>query len=932
MSDTKINLNQIQQNGASTGQFVQFNGTDWLASSSAIDNNFFIVDNSDNTKKAAFQVGSISASTTRTFTFPDVTGILALTTGTGGTNRITYWNDNDTITSSSTLLTNGTNVAINASITTSYLLKLKQTTTGDGIFVERSSDTRGVAMYNDGTATFESVGGGNLLFKSGASTTMTFSTAGGGGQISQLAFIPTASVTSVFSNSNMLNINGTYAPTTSGGSFHGVIIGVNINQTGAADQLTSGLYINPTLTAVVSAGFKGVHYGPSTQTFLYQPSGTSVASHLIGNLGVGTGTTSPSAKIDIVGNGSTSATYGLKVQNSTGTNNALIVRDDGRVGILTTSPNTALEVAGTVRITSSTGTPTAVVGRNASGDISNLTLGAGLTISGGQLNTTGSASAAGTDYNVQYYSAGNLGASSTFTFDPTNIRLGIGISTGMVATLQLRGTVSGSTVFLAENDAGGDLFSIADTGVVKFGGAEKPLLYPVATNTGSVDVTSTGLALDSILDGTSGTSAFSFRHSTNTITSGAFFGINYDQAFSPTSGTATFVMLYLGGTINQTGGANGIIRGIQISPTLTAAADYRALEISNTSGKGLWQTSTTPTNLLGGNTGFGTRTSPTYPIDVGSTGGIRIPVGTTAERPTTATGVLRYNTSLTALEVYSGSTWQSMGTGTVTTSGSPASGEVAYFSGASAITSASNFQFNGSQVGIGGAPNASYSLYTTSAIRSGGALQSSGTGSPTSSLGSSSVRLQNTTPSTGDLYYLGSTDTGTFTLSSGNASTIMTITTGGNIQTTYLLRIGSVSGITPTTVIGRDANGDVGSVGVGTGLALSSGTLSANQQLSINTQTGTTYTLVLSDAGKLVTLSNASAITLTIPLNSSVAYPTGTIIDIAQLGAGQVTVSPTGGVTLGSADSKTKLRVQYSSGTLIKTGTDTWLLVGDIST
>lgn len=932
MADTKIRLNQIQEDGASTGQFIQFNGTDWLASSSVIDNNFFIVDNTDNTKKAAFQISGITSATTRTFTFPDVTGILALTTGTGGTNRITYWSDNDTITSASTLLTNGTNVAINTSISTSYLLKAKQTTTTDGILVERSSDTRGIALYNDGTATIESIGSGNLLLKSAASTTMTFSTGGSSGQVSQFSFLPTSSVTSTSSNSNMLNVAGTYAPTTAGGSFHSLIVGTTINQTGLADQLTSGLFINPTLTSVAAAGFKGIHYGPSTQTFLYQPSGTSVINHLVGNLGVGTGTTSPSAKIDVIGNGSTSATYGLKVQNSTGTNNALVVRDDGRVGILTAAPNSALEVSGSVRITGSAGTPTAVIGRNASGDIANLTLGSGLAINAGELNTTGSVGAAGTNYNIQYYNGGSFGASSTFTFDPTNIRLGIGLSTGLISTLQVRGTVSGSTVFLTENDAGGDLFSVSDNGQVKFGSGEKPLIYPVSSNVGSVDITASGLAFDAGLDSTTGTAAFSFRHSTNTITSGTFTGITYDQGFSPTSGTATFAMFYLGGTINQTGGANGIVRSAWIAPILTSAADYRALEISNTSGKAIWQTSSTPSNLFAGNTGFGTQTSPSYPIDVGSTGGIRIPVGTTGERPTVATGVLRYNTSLSALEIYSGSTWQSMGAGTVTTSGSPSSSQIAYFSSSSAITSSSNLQFNGSQMGIGGAPNASYSIFATNPIRAGGTLHSSGTGSPTSSLTSASIRLQNTTPSTGDVFYLGSNDGGTFTLSSGNTSTIMTVNTAGDIQTSYLLRIGSVSGITPTTVIGRNANGDVGTVGIGTGLALSSGTLSANQQLSINTQTGTTYELVLSDAGKMVTLNNSSAITLTIPLNSSVAYSTGTVIDIVQLGTGQVTVSPTGGVTLNSADSKTKLRVRYSSASLIKTGTDTWLLVGDIAT
>lgn len=101
-------------------------------------------------------------------------------------------------------------------------------------------------------------------------------------------------------------------------------------------------------------------------------------------------------------------------------------------------------------------------------------------------------------------------------------------------------------------------------------------------------------------------------------------------------------------------------------------------------------------------------------------------------------------------------------------------------------------------------------------------------------------------------------------------------------------------------------------------------------QSALNAQTGTTYTTVLADASKLVTLSNASAITLTIPANSSVAYPVGTKIDFAQTGAGQVTVAGAGGVTV-NATPGLKFRAQYSAATCIKTATDTWLLVGDLS-
>jgi hypothetical protein len=104
--------------------------------------------------------------------------------------------------------------------------------------------------------------------------------------------------------------------------------------------------------------------------------------------------------------------------------------------------------------------------------------------------------------------------------------------------------------------------------------------------------------------------------------------------------------------------------------------------------------------------------------------------------------------------------------------------------------------------------------------------------------------------------------------------------------------------------------------------------------LGINAQTGTTYTTVLDDNGKLVTQTNASAIATTIPLNASVAYPIGAQINIAQMGAGQVTISGASGVTIastGATATTPKLRAQYSTATAVQTATDTWLVMGDIA-
>ena len=98
--------------------------------------------------------------------------------------------------------------------------------------------------------------------------------------------------------------------------------------------------------------------------------------------------------------------------------------------------------------------------------------------------------------------------------------------------------------------------------------------------------------------------------------------------------------------------------------------------------------------------------------------------------------------------------------------------------------------------------------------------------------------------------------------------------------------------------------------------------------LVITNAQGGSYTLVLADADKLVELSNGG--TLTVPANSSVAYPVGTQIDLLQTGASQVTVAGAGGVTV-NATPGLKLRAQWSSARLVKRATDTWVLLGDLS-
>lgn len=96
--------------------------------------------------------------------------------------------------------------------------------------------------------------------------------------------------------------------------------------------------------------------------------------------------------------------------------------------------------------------------------------------------------------------------------------------------------------------------------------------------------------------------------------------------------------------------------------------------------------------------------------------------------------------------------------------------------------------------------------------------------------------------------------------------------------------------------------------------------------LTLNAQTGTTYTITATDVDKLVTLSNSSGITLTIPNG---VFTTGETINIQQIGAGQVTIASDGTTTF--TGTGTKLRAQYSAASIICTGTNTFTVIGDLA-
>ena len=200
-------------------------------------------------------------------------------------------------------------------------------------------------------------------------------------------------------------------------------------------------------------------------------------------------------------------------------------------------------------------------------------------------------------------------------------------------------------------------------GSYTFGGSANGI-----TISSSAAAAGSGVVIHSSATGATSTGSINFgNNSSFTQTSGTRNYMHGNWSFAPTSGTAVHNQFVLDGTFNQTGGANGITRGIYLNQTLTAVADFRGIEIaySSSSAKGIYQSGSSTTNNFAGATAFGTTSAPNAAAIadfVSTTKGVRLPNMTTTERDAIASpvaGLVIYNTTTGKLNVYT-TAWEAV--------------------------------------------------------------------------------------------------------------------------------------------------------------------------------------------------------------------------------------------------------------------------------
>jgi hypothetical protein len=225
----------------------------------------------------------------------------------------------------------------------------------------------------------------------------------------------------------------------------------------------------------------------------------------------------------------------------------------------------------------------------------------------------------GTTNDFTFYNETLLANALFIKGSTNNVSIGSGTDSGQRlqvygdAFIKGSGATSATIALQIQNSSSQNILQVFNDGMLKFGNANNaPLLYTGGGPT--INSQALTIGLNNYNSWGNGESAFTILTNTNTTTAGTSTANSLTGTFAPGSGSHNHNFLRITATINQTGGANGITRGLFIQPFITAAADWRSIEWSNNSGWGLYGAGTA-NNYLGGSLGIGA-TSPAAVLDV----------------------------------------------------------------------------------------------------------------------------------------------------------------------------------------------------------------------------------------------------------------------------------------------------------------------------
>lgn len=685
MATTRVKLKQLQPDGASTGGTIYFDGTNWTPQSNWLTNNNLstALNTTINANIASLVRADPSWGQTegiRSFTsglaaspYTSFKSIIGQTTGSGDV----YAFDSSVTTSSTTgrhvIRVQGGNshsalVLTNASGTTdSYVAAI--TSSSNWAFGNDSSDSGAFVLCNAATVgsnnRLKIATGGQLFLPSYTSSSSFTGTVAG-----SLAFTSAGNIITTTPALTSLNtLTGgtqTFATGTSGSDFN--ISSASTTHTfnlpdaasstrgvvsTSAQSFSGTKNFNALLSALagIEVGVDNVTRGTiklhstGTGSVILQPSNSTTADYTLtfpttdgdanqtlatDGAGVLTWATSNIFKTVSISNVTESNTASTSI-TAAGISDTVILNSNSdpylTIGIYDTGvkqinfnliPNFA---DGDFRV-NSVGDNTKILAFNVGGFTTGTTRTATWPNKSGTvafLDDVTGGTPAGSNTQIQYNNSGAFGASTNFEWVDASTRLDIGSPTSPgTSRIVVKGADTSGTAFAFQSFNSSD---VERTRITNSGYYQGIGLSRIAFDYTSFFEANARLRqpFDNTFVDTSGTVDLFHQYST----------------FAPTSGTAVFNGLYINQQINQTGGANGITRGIFVDPVLTSSADYRAIETS--SGK----------------------------VIFGGTNAIKLPVGTTAQR-VDVQGNIRYNTTVPQFEGYTGSAWVGFGGGGVT--------------------------------------------------------------------------------------------------------------------------------------------------------------------------------------------------------------------------------------------------------------------------